>query len=326
MNPQPLIPLPLNLTPFEWRAIQPSDLPGIQAMLAASREADQVDKATSEERLAQILGMLGEQLDQHSRIALSPDGRVAAAAMLLPLPGSQPPLAMIEGNVHVDFRGLGIGSYLLAWMEARARQAFAAAGITSPVTLRGSCRVQQINRATFFTDHGFEVVRYAYQMRRTLEIPIPEAALPEGLRWETWSPELDPRVMTAFNLAFQGHFGLPEMDPEAWSKFFTGVPQFRGDLSLVALDGVAIAGFCINWVADREGWIEAIGVLPSWRGQGVASALMARSLRQFRSAGLNYAGLDVDTQNPTGALRLYKKFGFAVRKEIHVYHKHLGQG
>lgn len=325
MNPKPLIPLPLNLTPFEWRAIQPSDLPGIQVMLAANRAADQVDKVTSEERLQQILGMLGEQIAQNTRLALAPDGRVIAIAMVLPLPGSLPSVVMIEGNVHVDFRSQGIGSYLLEWMEVRARQAFAAAGITDPVTLRASCSARQLDRAQFYREHGFEVVRYAYQMQRSLAAPIPEAALPEGLRWASWSSQLDPSVMAAFNQAFHGHFGLPEMDPETWSKFFTGVPQFRDDLSLVALDEGAVAGFCINWVADGEGWIEAIGVVPAWRGRGVASALMARSLRLFQADGLAGAGLDVDTQNPTGALRLYQKFGFAVRKETHVYHKLLGK-
>ena len=79
-------------------------------------------------------------------------------------------------------------------------------------------------------------------------------------------------------------------------------------------------GFCINWVEGagtpvEEGWVEAIGVIPAWRGNGVASALMVQALSRFQAAGLRGAGLDVDAENPTGALRLYQKHGFEVAKE-----------
>jgi ribosomal protein S18 acetylase RimI-like enzyme len=64
-----------------------------------------------------------------------------------------------------------------------------------------------------------------------------------------------------------------------------------------------------------EGWIEAIGVIPAWRGRGIASALLVKSLHSFQAEGLERAGLDVDAENPTGALGLYQKHGFRVAKE-----------
>ncbi len=54
------------------------------------------------------------------------------------------------------------------------------------------------------------------------------------------------------------------------------------------------------------------------RGRGLASALLAHSLRAFRQAGFSQAALDVDAENPSGALRLYQKLGFcAIRQELH---------
>jgi ribosomal protein S18 acetylase RimI-like enzyme len=149
--------------------------------------------------------------------------------------------------------------------------------------------------------------------------PVQVIPLPESLRWIQWDPALEPPLVEAFNEAFSENWGVPRMNLETWQTFFTGVPQFRSDLTYLAMDGDTIAGFCVNWVEERvegkEGWVEAIGVLPAWRGRGVASALLSNSLGLFRDQGLAQAGLDVDTQNPTGALRLYEKHGFEVAKE-----------
>jgi ribosomal protein S18 acetylase RimI-like enzyme len=165
-------------------------------------------------------------------------------------------------------------------------------------------------------------MRYSYQMQRSLAGPIQEKPLPAGLKWAQWTPELDRRLMNAFNEAFNEHWGLQTMNAEAWREFFTGVPQFRGDLTFLAMAADDIAGFCVNWVEGaqdtQEGWIEAIGVIPAWRGQGVASALLVKSLQLFQAEGLPRAALDVDVENPTGALRLYEKHGFqAFRESIH---------
>lgn len=318
IDPDNLIPLPAALASLNWRSVQGTDIPGIQGMLEANRETDQVETTATGERLQQILGMLGETLDQNSRIATAKDGRVAAIAFVLLLLDEEEPLALINGNVHTTFRGQGIGSYLLEWMGARVRQAFTGQGAGKSLLMRTSCLAPQADRVRLFKNHGFEAERFSYQMRRSLADPILEAELPAGLSWQHWSPELDPLLMSAFNEAFHGHWGVPVMNPETWHQFFIGVPQFRGNLTLLAMDGNTIAGFCINWVEGREGWIEAIGTMPAWRGRGLASALMAKSLSLFQAENLERAGLDVDTQNPSGALRLYQKYGFDVaREEIH---------
>ncbi|HRE01803.1 MAG TPA: GNAT family N-acetyltransferase [Ilumatobacteraceae bacterium] len=47
-----------------------------------------------------------------------------------------------------------------------------------------------------------------------------------------------------------------------------------------------------------------------WRGRGVASALIARSMDGFEQAGFTHALLNVDSASPTGASRLYRSLGF----------------
>jgi mycothiol synthase len=71
----------------------------------------------------------------------------------------------------------------------------------------------------------------------------------------------------------------------------------------------------------QEANIREVGVLRGWRKRGVASALIAQCLRLMHAAGLEYAGLGVDTANPTGALGLYEKLGFVPTRRFIVYDK-----
>lgn len=323
----PTLPLPpADLAAFTWRAAQEGDIPAIQKMYAANREIDRSESVPSEERLRAIYALLGDHLETNTLLAFTEDGSLAAEAMILFPPGEGDQLALTDGNVHVRFRGRGLGSYLLGWLERRARQEFSAAPGGAPQLLRTSCTGGQADRIALFEQHGFQAMRYSYQMRRSLAEPIPDAPLPAGLQWAQWTAELDLSLMHAFNTAFSEHWGLQTMNEAAWREFFTGVPQFRGDLTTLAMEGDRIAGFCVNWVENaeqaQEGWIEAIGVIPAWRGRGIASALLVKSLQSFQAEGLSRAALDVDAENPTGALRLYEKHGFTIAKEsIHFVKK-----
>ena len=310
---------PAHLTAFTWRAAQYADIQAIQNMLTDNREIDRSESVPSEERLRAVLGMLGDQLDTNTLLAIAGGGTIAAQAMIVFPPGEGDLLALTDGHVHVSYRGRGLGSYLLEWLERRACLEFSTTTSGAPQLMRTSCTGHQTDRIALFEQHGFQAMRYSYRMQRSLAEPIPDVSLPAGLQLAQWTPELDLPLMHAFNAAFSEHWGLQTMNEEAWQQFFTGVPQFRGDLSYQAMDAENVAGFCVNWVERAEnaseGWIEAIGVIPAWRGRGIASALMAKSLRLFQAEGLKQAALDVDAQNPTGALRLYEKHGFAITRE-----------
>lgn len=324
-NLTPPLPPP-HVSSLTWRPARSEDIPALQKMLADNQEIDRTESIPSQERLQGILGMLGDQLDTNTLVAVAEDGKLAAEAMILFPPGEGDKLALIDGGVHVNYRGQGLGSYLLTWLERRARQAFADSKTGSTQLMRTSCAGHQADRISLFEQNGFQAMRYSYQMRRNLAEPVQEKPLPASLQWTQWAPELDLRLMHAFNAAFSEHWGLQTMNEEAWREFFTGVPQFRGDLTYLAMEADDIVGFSVNWVAGaenaREGWIEAIGVIPAWRGRGVASALLVKSLQLFQAEGLPRAALDVDTQNPTGALSLYEKHGFQVAREsIHFVKK-----
>jgi ribosomal protein S18 acetylase RimI-like enzyme len=57
-----------------------------------------------------------------------------------------------------------------------------------------------------------------------------------------------------------------------------------------------------------------IGVLPGARGRGLAKAVIAAALTAAAERGCARAGLQVDSENVSGALRLYEVMGFTRRR------------
>ena len=57
--------------------------------------------------------------------------------------------------------------------------------------------------------------------------------------------------------------------------------------------------------------------------RGIAQALLADAMRRFAAAGMEVASLDVDSENPTGALALYIKMGYAAVNRSMAWDKEL---
>ena len=99
---------------------------------------------------------------------------------------------------------------------------------------------------------------------------------------------------------------------------FFGEPHIDTSLWQVAWDGDQVAGLVINAIVPHDneqtgqklGWLESVATRRPWRRRGLAGALISRSLRVLAERGMEVAALGVDSQSPTGALRLYESFGF----------------
>ena len=73
------------------------------------------------------------------------------------------------------------------------------------------------------------------------------------------------------------------------------------------------AAYPQDWVTvPVEAWVNTVGTRRAWRGKGVAAWLMTDALQKIAAAddGFERAILGVDEENPTGALRLYRRLGF----------------
>ena len=83
-------------------------------------------------------------------------------------------------------------------------------------------------------------------------------------------------------------------------------------------DGDDIAGYVLNsihpddWpgLGFTEGWTHQLGVRRPWRGAASRPSCSTSSAAAFAADGLDFATLDVDAENPTGALGLYESQGY----------------
>ncbi len=89
---------------------------------------------------------------------------------------------------------------------------------------------------------------------------------------------------------------------------------------LVVAGGEPVGGDICKREAFGEpglGWINMLGVRRAWRKRGVGKALLQHSFSLLQSIGMRQVGLDVDSENITGALRLYESVGLrTVRRAV----------
>ena len=64
------------------------------------------------------------------------------------------------------------------------------------------------------------------------------------------------------------------------------------------------------------GLIQNIGVAKTYRGQGLGSLIVKKSLAGFQSVGAKVVSLEVTTQNES-AIRLYERIGFKTEKIVY---------
>ncbi len=174
----------------------------------------------------------------------------------------------------------------------------------------------------------FKAVRYTYLMKRPCNLPTEVLPLPEGIEVRQIGEDDLRKVWDADQSAFADHWGFvpgTEKDYQGWLKW----PLRDPNLWKVAWDGDQIVGMVLNFVDLKEneefgrlrGYTEEISVQRPWRRQGIARALLTQSIKMFQEMGMVETVLNVDTENPTGALKLYQAVGYQEDKRSIVFRK-----
>jgi ribosomal protein S18 acetylase RimI-like enzyme len=120
--------------------------------------------------------------------------------------------------------------------------------------------------------------------------------------------------------AFVDHWGHTDRPFEEWMK----ARVLERDLCfLVRGRGEVAAGAECKRELFGMGWVDVLGTRRDHRRQGLGDALLRHAFRELYRRGARRVGLGVDSENPTGATRLYEGVGMCVVSQADVYAKTL---
>lgn len=241
-------------------------------------------------------------------------GRLAGAATLWPH-GDAP---NVWGDVHPEALGRGLGTALLELAEGRAGDLGAAA-------VRNEVFAQDETAAALLKSRGYRAVRRHYGMRIELgdEAP-PEPAWPEGLTVAPFRDGDGPAFHAALGESFQDEWGHAPLEYDEWRRARLEADDFDPEVWAVVRDGDEIAAVIrCDVFRYGGGWVGALGVRKPWRRRGIGLALLQHTFRVFHARGARSVGLGVDSENPTGATRLYERAGMHVEDETVTFEKSL---
>jgi mycothiol synthase len=172
---------------------------------------------------------------------------------------------------------------------------------------------------------GYQLVRYSFDMRIELDAEAPEPRWPEGFSVRTFEAGADDEpAFEVVNDAFADHWEWAPIPFDEWRRGNLEDPEFDPALAFLVEAESETAGVALNVVrhhGEPVGWVETLAVRKEHRRQGLGLALLHHSFSGFRERGLAGAGLHVDAENTTGAVRLYERAGMHAHQRWVTYEK-----
>lgn len=224
-------------------------------------------------------------------------------------------------SVDPRFRNRGLEDWILGNAEAwsRARISDRLIVIQHIVNADNPAKVERVTR------WGYHPVRHDWVMRVMLDQAPPVPVVPVGIILRPFERGRDERAVWAcIQESFRDMWNHPDVPFEPWASWLMDNAYWSPELSYLAQAGDEIAGATMAFDYPNEGWIRQVGVRRPWRTRGLGLALLHRVFGEFYRRGKPRAGLAVDAENPTGALRLYERAGMRVVNHFTRYHKELG--
>lgn len=246
-----------------------------------------------------------------------------------------PYIYFLLGRVTPAWRRKGIGTVLLNWMERRMAEVAAGHPPGADKRYEGYAEQGEVGFIALLEKSGYHPERYLFDMVRPDLEHIPDFPLPDGLEARSARPEHYRAIWDADLEAFRDHWGYIPASEEDYQSWLTDPHIFQPELWQIAWDAATnqVAGQVRTFINHDEnrafnrkrGYTEFISVGRPWRRRGLARALIARSLRAQKEAGMSESALSVDSENITGALRVYEDCGFIVEKRVTLYQKSVSQ-
>lgn len=287
---------------------------------------DIADFGTSDTNVDEVLADWEEvNFDEEAVAVVAQDGTLAAYVDISPNGYASP---AIYGYVHPEHRGHGLGTWLVRWAEDWALRNAHRSPENARITVRHYVVHTNHSGRALFDALGYEPLRVVYYMSVSLGGPLAEPIWSEGIRLRVMTPGQDERsVYETIEEAFQDHWSHPPSTFEEWIATMQVELRDPGLWTIAEDEHTGeVAGACISRIVAEGGWIPSIGVRRPWRRQGIALAMLLRTLHACRERGARDVALSVDSESLTGAPRVYLTAGFRVDRSYIVYYRELRAG
>lgn len=306
---------------LRWRPFAREDLPAIDAFHQVCERVDKNPERSSLPDLEEFFDSPRSVPELDTLAGFDAGGAVVATAWAgCNRAVTEKRGVYLGGAVHPGRRGQGIGRAVLGWELAHGRAWDSASREPGfgPLVMRMLVPTAQADVRDLAVRHGLPVERFFVEMSRRLDGPLqtPDVA---GTTMGDWDPRRAEEVHALLNGAFGGSWGQVDATPQMWQEQIAS-HTFRPAWSVLAVDDTTgdVVGVALNVAYEQdwaphgytEGYTDQLAVSAGHRGRGIATGLLADSMRRFRDAGLDAAGLGVDSANPSGAGRLYASLGY----------------
>jgi mycothiol synthase len=308
-----------------------ADLEKAHALMLACEVVDQSGTAPTLEDLRHRIATPGLDVQRHVFVLPDDNGELIALCGGVPLPAADGYDVQSILHVRPDHRSAELEDDLLAHIERETERFRAEAG--GPATLRVLLPGHQQYAIDLYTRNGYVPARCFVELERDLTQPIEQAPIPEGFTIRTMGAPGDlERYHITVNESFQDHWNPQDISLE-YAEHLVNAPEFQPRLTLLASDPEGnSAGFCANNTRDEfnarhnksEGLVSLLGVRRPYRRNGLARALLTRSLQLLRDEGMLFAIFRADQENPNKVIPFYGTLGCKERARSVVYEKPVG--
>jgi mycothiol synthase len=321
------------------RALTTDDIAAWCRLLAGIERADRTGEHYDETDLAEELA--NPDIDPERDVVGAFLGRELVGFFTsYPRVGEGSVKVHLDGGVAPSHRGRSVGGLLARAMRTRVDEVHDEVARRQGAVPRTLVTISGVSdnaaQADLLAQVGLRPERWSFLMRATLGPDLPPAGeLPTGLELQAYEDGLDGAMLAAHNAAFVDHPNFAPWTDTMWRQWVSGSHTFRPDVSFVVLDTSRpghVAAYLQTSEYDahrqatgqREAYVGKVGTRREYRGRGLAGMLLRRALLAYRDAGYDTASLDVDSENPTGALGLYRRAGFEVVRRWTDYTLRLG--
>ncbi|MEV6286813.1 GNAT family N-acetyltransferase [Kribbella sp. NPDC051770] len=288
--------------PFSARPATTADVAALHELVGTVERATSGGAETGADRIEATLTRPGLDATADSLIVHAADGRVAAWAWI-----------NRGRHAHIDvapaYQGLGIGSALLDWVEARAAE-------VGTDWVAQTVDDQDLAGTALLRSRGYEVLATNWM----LEMPTTglDVKIPDGVTIRPFRTGDEHAAYQLIEDAFDD-WQPRRKEYDEWARMSIERSSFAPALSPVAVAGDELVGAVLSLdppESGSDGYVEQVAVRKDQRGRGVAKALLATAAEAMHGRGRTK--LTLWTHSGTGALAMYERLGMTVRRSTTV--------